>query len=569
MAIKLTSSTDARGLRCSRTEPCESCQQAQQICEYRDDDRKRRPASRQYVTSLENHVASLESLLMRIKVASPEGRDKLLEGVSLDQWLDVPTASPVESSDTTAESDIRLVGEQKKNHSSGLQACPQGLLIYHGPTSIYRIRTGGPPPSSVDATSSEGQFDHVAEHFGINLEDELVAVAIRQFFRWQYPHFMFINREAFLRDHFGSRAKSRYWSLPLLLAICALGTVMSPDRTQAHMSEQFYAAAESIVIVSGLTHPSITAVQVFLCLAFYQIGKGDLSKGWELSGVAFRMAQDLGFQKDPQQWIASDASIATAEDIEIRRRIYWGCYTSDKIISLVLGRPVQLYDADGEVEHTGYLPDLPEMIPWLPAGADVSQMHETGSRGRSERSMACFSEHIRLSKFIEGVLCTLFSSKFRAHELSGLSPIDNLDLSLCRWQESLPDCIKWNRWEPPSAPLLPSVAALFILFNSTRIALHLDRINESSSSEQAQSISRSVCASSAQDVVALVRHYRTQHGLDHAPLMFIYGIVQAHRAMKALEVTPQEATYLVQSLDECCVAWGLAVEARAHLYEKY
>lgn len=80
-------------------------------------------------------------------------------------------------------------------------------------------------------------------------------------------------------------------------------------------------------------------------------------------------------------------------------------------------------------------------------------------------------------------------------------------------------------------------------------------------------MSRSACASAAQDVVYMVRHYRSQHGLRHAPLIFIYGIVQAHRAMTALQTTPQEVTYLAQSLDECCTTWGLAVQARAHLNE--
>ncbi|KAJ4199347.1 hypothetical protein NW759_016132 [Fusarium solani] len=270
---------------------------------------------------------------MRIKQASADERERLLENVSFDQWLDAHSseAQKPEASSATPTKSVQPFG---------LQAGPQGLLIYHGPTSIYRIRTGGPPLSPSDMISPDGQFDHVAQHFGIGLEDEVIMTALHQFFRWQYPHFMFIYREAFLRDHFGQRTKSKYWSLPLLMAICALGAVMLPDRTQSQMSEQFYAAAESIIIVSGLTHPSITAVQVFLCLAFYQIGKGELSKGWELSGIAFRMAQDLGFQKGPQQWIASDASLATSEDVELRRRIYWGCYTSDKIISLILGRPV-------------------------------------------------------------------------------------------------------------------------------------------------------------------------------------------------------------------------------------
>lgn len=58
----------------------------------------------------------------------------------------------------------------------------------------------------------------------------------------------------------------------------------------------------------------------------------------------------MGFQKDPKNWISYDASLTTDEDVEIRRRIYWGCYISDKLISLILGRPVFLYYDDAEVE---------------------------------------------------------------------------------------------------------------------------------------------------------------------------------------------------------------------------
>lgn len=68
------------------------------------------------------------------------------------------------------------------------------------------------------------------------------------------------------------------------------------------------------------------------------------------------MAQDLGFQNDPVNWVSLDLTIVTNEDVEIRRRIYWGCYISDKLISLILGRPVQLPFNSAEV-------DLLETIP--------------------------------------------------------------------------------------------------------------------------------------------------------------------------------------------------------------
>ncbi|KAL2670062.1 hypothetical protein Neosp_014943 [[Neocosmospora] mangrovei] len=271
--------------------------------------------------------------------------------------IGVELAGPSKLSSFTA-TDTFSSSEATTHVQADLQPGLDGSLIYHGATSIYRAQTVNQAQLAVkDATTqpplytgSESNFAHVLEHFGINIEDEVIAKALMQFFKWQYPQFMFIYREGFLQDHFGDRFNCKYWSSALLLSICALGTLMSPDEEDRRSSEQFYTAAESILMVTGLTRPSIVTVQAFLCLAFYEIGRGNLSKGWGFSGIAFRIAQDMGFQKDPKNWISYDASLTTDEDVEIRRRIYWGCYISDKLISLILGRPVFLYYDDAEVE---------------------------------------------------------------------------------------------------------------------------------------------------------------------------------------------------------------------------
>ncbi|KAJ0312315.1 uncharacterized protein N0V96_004384 [Colletotrichum fioriniae] len=278
-------------------------------------------------------VAWLESFIGKLQAAPSPERDNLLKTVSFGDHLSAPEPASVVN-----------VSEEKnpepaRGSSENLQVDLEGSLIYHGATSIYRAHLGVPargnasPSRELSANyvvGPDSNFEHVAEHFGINLNDELVDDALMQFFKWQYPHFMFIYREAFLRDHFGDRTRGKYWSSALLLSICALGTLMSPEKRHRNASEQFFSAAESILIVSGFTKPSIVTVQGFLCLAFYEIGRGNLSKGWGFS--------------------------ATVEDLEIRRRIFWGCYTSDKLISLILGRSVYLFYDDAEVETTNRLP---------------------------------------------------------------------------------------------------------------------------------------------------------------------------------------------------------------------
>ncbi|KAL2882769.1 hypothetical protein SGCOL_001981 [Colletotrichum sp. CLE4] len=68
------------------------------------------------------------------------------------------------------------------------------------------------------------------------------------------------------------------------------------------------------------------------------------------------MAQDLALQRDLKGWVRHDSSIATPEDVEIRRRIYWDCYISDKLFSLIIGQPVHLVYDDAEVQPMETLP---------------------------------------------------------------------------------------------------------------------------------------------------------------------------------------------------------------------
>ncbi|THZ08094.1 hypothetical protein D6C91_10165, partial [Aureobasidium pullulans] len=311
--------------------PCLNCASNHVHCEYRQHDRKRTPASSDYAQSLERRVRSLEA-----RIAELEG----LNGHAAD---DVP--QPVAQN---------LTSQTYLTSNSGRECLtldPRGSLIYHGTTSI--LRDTGNPNHFLQATgTTTPDYEHVASHFGIDLEGSAIMTGLQHFFKWQYLNFMFIYREAFLEDYFGTSAARRYWSPALLLSVCALGLLMSDQENHKAESSKYFNAAESIALVTGLADPSVVAVQTFLCLAFYSICNGICQKIGHSQviltsqGVAFRMAQDLSFQKDPERWLCDDLSILTDVDIEVRRRIYWGCHSSDKLISLILGRPMHLaYDA--------------------------------------------------------------------------------------------------------------------------------------------------------------------------------------------------------------------------------
>lgn len=255
-------------------------------CEYPVVDQKRTPASAEYALSLERRVAWLESFIADLRDAAPEDRERMLQSASVNRR---PSQEDTSSAATTAVVHRHESLSIEEPVSANLELDLDGTLIFHGATSIYRTEPSGGHPAAAlpllpDHYAGESNFDHVMDHFGISLEGDTVYRALMDFFRWQYPHFMFVYRESFLRDHYGDRRNCKYWSAALAMSLCALGTLVSQDENQRRLSDQFFLAAESIVMVSGLTRPSIPTVQAFLCLAFYEIGRGNLSKGWGFSG---------------------------------------------------------------------------------------------------------------------------------------------------------------------------------------------------------------------------------------------------------------------------------------------
>ena len=199
------------------------------------------------------------------------------------------------------------------------------LRIYHGPTSIF----DGELSNSTGSTSSP--LFHPASHrIPLNIASSAINQSLALFFRWQYPQFMFIPREAFLEDQAKEQHLQHSTAQALLYSACSIGALMSPEINIRNLSSRFANSAHSILMAPGLALPHVTSLQALLCLAFYEIGQGSFSKGWQYSGMAFRMGQDLGFQRDPTKITSNENSLDLEYGHELQRRVYWGCYISDK-----------------------------------------------------------------------------------------------------------------------------------------------------------------------------------------------------------------------------------------------
>lgn len=88
----------------------------------------------------------------------------------------------------------------------------------------------------------------------------------------------------------------------------------------------------------------VPTVQALLLLSAQQCGSGNRTQAWLYSGMAFRLIDDMGICVDGKKY--ASASHLSAEDIEIRNRLFWSCYFWDKLISLYFGRSPILQNSE-------------------------------------------------------------------------------------------------------------------------------------------------------------------------------------------------------------------------------
>jgi hypothetical protein len=81
-----------------------------------------------------------------------------------------------------------------------------------------------------------------------------------------------------------------------------------------------------------------STVQALLLLAYREVGIGAMAQAWTYTGMAVRMAQDLGMHRRADGWAREALGRLFSEtEEEERRRIWAGCVILDKYVSFYIG----------------------------------------------------------------------------------------------------------------------------------------------------------------------------------------------------------------------------------------
>ncbi|KAF6813049.1 C6 transcription factor [Colletotrichum musicola] len=200
-----------------------------------------------------------------------------------------------------------------------------GKICYYGPISAVH----NPPELNTPESSIwEGYaLGNIALETG--LARQTLAKLLQIHWTWVSLMFMWVYRPAFMRD---MATGGCYYSEFLLTVLCAHSA-----KYQDGLVVDLLLSRVRHLLGAAIQQPSsIPTVQALLQLSARELAQGSISQAWVYSGIAFRMASDLGLQHSGQD--ISGLKGHNPVDSEVRRRLFWSCYFWDKPISLYTGR---------------------------------------------------------------------------------------------------------------------------------------------------------------------------------------------------------------------------------------
>ncbi|CUM57713.1 unnamed protein product [Debaryomyces tyrocola] len=468
-AVKLScKSCRAKKIKCDLQVPCGHCIKHDRCCEPTTSDLRRKNYSHTYVKSLEYRVSKLEHVLKKLQDCPLEDHSPILNSLNL--------------SDLASNDEIYPTLSEYNETSSSVD---QSNLTGYGPLSVYYDKI----IETVSASYSE---------YSNSLNDTIK-----------------------LKKNLGT---CTYCSKELVYSIVALSSKISSVQQVESESYEYYNKARRIVF-DKLNVPKITTIQTLLCLAFYDLGEGDNSSAWLLSGIAFRMGIDIGFQLNPQNWHINNKDVLSAQDIEIRKRIYWGCYTADHFISLLLGRPCQLRLSISTIPHSDNLP-LPKNIESFEF-YDPSFRYKVALPLKKNVSMLSLSAHYFYKIFID-------KKSVKINELH------EYNHEIMKWRRELPETLSWNQKNLKSDKYDPCVMGLRYTYYI--MLLCFNRPFLSSSRDYSNNSPMLICHETIDDLyIVILKFLKDFNSTEKTSLLITYAsIMSISVILSSLENSPNE-----------------------------
>ncbi|KAE8377285.1 fungal-specific transcription factor domain-containing protein [Aspergillus bertholletiae] len=529
-------------IRCDNARPrCGACISQKRECIYHLEAPRKRPTIAQ-LNELRRERSAFKSFISQLKHASPDERDKLLakipmEGIRLDgqageeEQVERTASAYKDGKGSTGSRERRSSFlDEIDSEDEDVDVTPYisvdeaGNPRNFGPSSALYVPTRKYCDKSLSAKRDQAleyrrndlianaALQRQSESYLALSPDiagaptELALHLLNVHWSRQHHTFLLTYRPAIMRDLQQNGPQS---SVFLLNAIFACSSKFSNVIQQ--QENPFFARCEKLLAEASLImRPTIPTLVGLLLLGSTCIAQGETSKGWLFTGYALRMVYDLGLNLDPQK------TATNAEEIEIRRRVFWGAFVCDKLQSLYLGRPVAINLRDYRVSRE-LLDTYEEKEMFASSAPCPSPIY----------SVSTFQQLCLLSKIMTVIINRFYvvgASLRNAH-----SNLQAVEIALEEWKKNLPPELDFTPpAESPSYYSAPNIMVLHGIYHSLVILLHRPFISDGHlRSRTVPHQSWEKCTSAAQMISCIAQAYKAAYGLCKAPYILSYSIYVA------------------------------------------
>lgn len=308
-----------------------------------------------------------------------------------------------------------------------------------------------------------------------------------------------------------------------------------PDDPQS-VGRRFYDRFREL-LVDELDKPSIPSALALLLTSVSLVSQGKPSAGWSLSGTAHRMIIDLGchLMLGPDYQSASGVSnermLRRDLEQEMRKRLYWGAFTTDATQALYLGRPCMFASAEARVPLQ-LLDTFEELEEWEPYIDPKAPSHVPPPYGpQPAHAVSTFSSLVRLLQIstrindLYGIQCMKGTTEYLLDKKA------SIEKELEKWQHNLPSHLRFDPDDlsvitPPPHQITPHTTfhALTILLQRAFLEEgHLRKHTDESQKRKGEE----ACIQSALMIQKVVKRYRESFTLRRAPFLLSYAVYSA------------------------------------------
>ncbi|OJJ29984.1 hypothetical protein ASPWEDRAFT_122319 [Aspergillus wentii DTO 134E9] len=484
-----------RRAKCDGERPsCSRCVDRDIPCQYSGVEDGRKPAPKSYVLLLRERITSLENLLRKHGI-DPNSADHAIPDELTEH---IPHDGQITDGNDSALEDLCGTFEGCLTLDDSLNFDQDGEMRYFGPTS-GRLQF---PLSGADLNLpglGKSHIDGYSDLADAGISTDLQSELIDLYFKWEGPIAPIVD-EGLFRASLVNKTQS--FSPLLLNCILAVGSRFSDDvhvrsdPNNHNTAGKMFLEKARIFLYYELEKPSLTTIQSLHIMGMVYYAMGADSAGWLHTGMANRLALDMGLNMDPSAF--EDTTSISTQEIEQRRRIYWTLYCHDKLSASYFGRVCSFLDCQGAVN--------------MPSDPFLNAL-------------------IGLCQILEKILCSLWGLKPSLRVSERPPFLRTCMLRLRSWFYDLPPSL---RIDQPND--LPQAYTLHMIYYTTRILLakrfladptHRHTPNDESTT-QATPLARSICNESARSYCSVAYKYRQQFGgFRLSPLTATYCTLSA------------------------------------------